>query len=123
MKASTAMKMVGGALIVLASLNASAQSSDAAAAPAAAASSATTGKQAKAANRALGRKVPQRARQDQGRQRREHQRPCTRRRCDAGRHGAGPVASRPRHASGARRGRRDVGQERTRRFGRSGSKA
>jgi hyperosmotically inducible protein len=57
MKASTAMKMVGGALIVLASLNASAQSSDAAAAPAAAASSATTGKQAKAANRALGRKV------------------------------------------------------------------
>ncbi|CAH2933230.1 MAG: Predicted periplasmic or secreted lipoprotein [uncultured Paraburkholderia sp.] len=59
MKASTAMKMVGGALIVLASLNASAQSSDAAAAPAAAAaaSSAATGKQAKAANRALGRKV------------------------------------------------------------------
>jgi osmotically-inducible protein OsmY len=57
MKASTAMKMVGGALIVLASLNASAQTSDAAAAPAAAASSATTGKQAKAANRALGRKV------------------------------------------------------------------
>ena len=57
MKASTAMKMVGGALIVLASLNASAQSSDAASAPAAAASSATTGKQAKAANRALGRKV------------------------------------------------------------------
>ncbi|WP_025600735.1 BON domain-containing protein [Burkholderia sp. WSM2230] len=57
MKASTAMKMVGGALIVLASLNASAQSSDAAATPAAAASSAATGKQAKAANRALGRKV------------------------------------------------------------------
>ncbi|AFT89674.1 BON domain-containing protein [Paraburkholderia phenoliruptrix] len=57
MKASTAMKMIGGALIVLASLNASAQSSDAAAAPAAAASSAATGKQAKAANRALGRKV------------------------------------------------------------------
>ena len=57
MKASTAMKMIGGALIVLASLNAAAQSSDAAAAPAAAASSAATGKQAKAANRALGRKV------------------------------------------------------------------
>jgi osmotically-inducible protein OsmY len=57
MKASTAMKMVGSALIVLASLNAYAQSSDAAAAPAAAASSAATGKQAKAADRALGRKV------------------------------------------------------------------
>ncbi|CAB3705477.1 BON domain-containing protein [Paraburkholderia rhynchosiae] len=57
MKASTAMKMVGSALIVLASLSANAQSSDAAAAPAAAASSAATGKQAKAANRSLARKV------------------------------------------------------------------
>ncbi|AXE96783.1 BON domain-containing protein [Paraburkholderia sp. 22099] len=58
MKAFTAIKMVGGALIVLASLNAYAQSSDAAttAAPEAA-SAAPTAKQAKAANRALGRKV------------------------------------------------------------------
>lgn len=57
MKAFPAIKMVGGALIVLASLNAYAQSSDAMAAAPMAASSAPTGKQAKAANRALGRKV------------------------------------------------------------------
>jgi osmotically-inducible protein OsmY len=56
MKAFPAIKMIGGALIVLASLNAYAQSSDAAAAPAAAAS-APTAKQTKAANRALQRKV------------------------------------------------------------------
>lgn len=56
MKAFPAIKMIGGALVVLASLNAYAQSSDATAmAPATA--SAATGKQAKAANRALGRKV------------------------------------------------------------------
>ncbi|MFM0594332.1 MULTISPECIES: BON domain-containing protein [Paraburkholderia] len=57
MKAFTAIKMVGGALIVLASLNAYAQSSDAMAAAPMAASSAPSAKQAKAANRALGRKV------------------------------------------------------------------
>ncbi|MGF6774249.1 hyperosmotically inducible protein [Paraburkholderia sp. GAS199] len=55
MKAFQAIKVVGGALIVLASLNAYAQSSDAAAP--AAASSATSTKATKAANRALGRKV------------------------------------------------------------------
>ena len=55
MKAFPAMKMIGGALIVLASLNAYAQSSDAAAP--AAATSAPTAKQTKAANRALQRKV------------------------------------------------------------------
>ncbi|WGS53432.1 BON domain-containing protein [Paraburkholderia sp. D15] len=56
MKAFPAIKMIGGALVVLASLNAYAQSSDATAmAPATA--SAATGKQAKTANRALGRKV------------------------------------------------------------------
>lgn len=56
MKASSAIKMIGGALIVLASIQAYAQSSEAAAmAPAAPA--ATTAKQAKAADRALGRKV------------------------------------------------------------------
>src|ERR1700759_4193891 len=55
MKAFPAIKMVGGALIVLASLNAYAQSSDAAAP--AAPSSATSSKETKAANRALGRKV------------------------------------------------------------------
>ncbi|ASW00762.1 BON domain-containing protein [Paraburkholderia aromaticivorans] len=54
MKAFPAIKMIGSALIVLASLNAYAQSSDAAA-PAAA--SAPTAKQVKAADRALGRKV------------------------------------------------------------------
>jgi osmotically-inducible protein OsmY len=55
MKAFPVIKMVGGALIVLASLNAYAQSSDAAAP--AAASSATSTKETKSANRALGRKV------------------------------------------------------------------
>lgn len=55
MKAFPAIKMIGSALIVLASLNAYAQSSDAAAPMAAA--SAPTAKQTKAANRALGRKV------------------------------------------------------------------
>ncbi|MCX4147395.1 BON domain-containing protein [Paraburkholderia madseniana] len=54
MKAFQAIKMVGGALIVLASVNAYAQSSDAAPAAPMAASSAPS---AKAANRALGRKV------------------------------------------------------------------
>ncbi|PRY08474.1 MULTISPECIES: BON domain-containing protein [unclassified Paraburkholderia] len=53
MKAFPAIKMIGGALIVLASLNVYAQSSDASA-PAAAA---PTAKQTKAADRALGRKV------------------------------------------------------------------
>jgi osmotically-inducible protein OsmY len=57
MKAFPAIKMVGGALIVLASLNAYAQSSDATAEAPMAASSAPSAKQAKAANRALGRKV------------------------------------------------------------------
>ncbi|MFM0182830.1 BON domain-containing protein [Paraburkholderia aspalathi] len=57
MKAFQAIKMVGGALIVLASINAYAQSSDAAAPAAPAASSAPSAKAAKAANRALGRKV------------------------------------------------------------------
>jgi osmotically-inducible protein OsmY len=55
MKAFPAIKMIGSALIVLASLNAYAQSSDAEAPMAA--SSAPTAKQAKAANHALGRKV------------------------------------------------------------------
>lgn len=55
MKAFTGIKMVGGALIVLASLNAYAQSSEAAAPMAA--PSATSTKADKAANRALGRKV------------------------------------------------------------------
>jgi osmotically-inducible protein OsmY len=56
MKAFPAIKMIGGALVVLASLNAYAQSSEAAptAAPAAAA---PTTKQARAANRALQKKV------------------------------------------------------------------
>jgi osmotically-inducible protein OsmY len=53
MKAFPAIKMIGGALIVLASINAYAQASDAAA-PAA---SAPTAKQVKQANRALSRKV------------------------------------------------------------------
>ncbi|MFM0099513.1 BON domain-containing protein [Paraburkholderia nemoris] len=57
MKAFQAIKMVGGALIVLASINAYAQSSDAAAPAAPAASSAPSAKSVKAANRALGRKV------------------------------------------------------------------
>ncbi|CAE6740783.1 hypothetical protein R69658_02248 [Paraburkholderia aspalathi] len=57
MKAFQAIKMVGGALIVLASINAYAQSSDAAAPAAPAASSAPSAKADKAANRALGRKV------------------------------------------------------------------
>jgi osmotically-inducible protein OsmY len=56
MKAFPAIKMIGGALVVLASLNAYAQSSDAAA-TAAPAASAPTAKQARAANRALSRKV------------------------------------------------------------------
>ncbi|OAJ52549.1 BON domain-containing protein [Paraburkholderia ginsengiterrae] len=56
MKASPAIKVIGGALIVLASIQAYAQSSDAAAmAPAAPA--ATSTKATKAADRALGRKV------------------------------------------------------------------
>jgi hyperosmotically inducible protein len=56
MKAFPAIKMIGGALVVLASLNAYAQSSDAAAtsAPAAAA---PTAKQTRQANRALQKKV------------------------------------------------------------------
>ncbi|HEY4298646.1 MAG TPA: BON domain-containing protein [Paraburkholderia sp.] len=53
MKAFPAIKMIGGALIVLASISAYAQGSDAAA-PAAAA---PTAKQVKQANRALQRKV------------------------------------------------------------------
>lgn len=53
MKAFQAIKMVGGALIVLASINAYAQSSDAAAA----ASSAAKPVSAKKADSALGRKV------------------------------------------------------------------
>ncbi|MFP3563528.1 BON domain-containing protein [Paraburkholderia sp. SIMBA_030] len=58
MKAFTGIKLVGGALIVLASLNAYAQSSDAAASMAPmAASSAPNAKATKAADRALGRKV------------------------------------------------------------------
>ncbi|MFM0731972.1 BON domain-containing protein [Paraburkholderia sediminicola] len=58
MKAFQAIKMIGGALVVLASVNAYAQSSDAAA-PAAptAASSAPSAKSVKKADRALGRKV------------------------------------------------------------------
>ncbi|MFM0737539.1 BON domain-containing protein [Paraburkholderia xenovorans] len=55
MKAFQAIKMVGGALIVLASLSAYAQSSDATAP--ATDSSATSAKATKSANRALGRKV------------------------------------------------------------------
>ena len=54
MKAFPAIKMIGGALIVLASINAYAQASDAAPA---AASAAPTAKQTRAANRALSRKV------------------------------------------------------------------
>ncbi|WP_434111118.1 BON domain-containing protein [Paraburkholderia caffeinilytica] len=59
MKAFQAIKMVGGALIVLASVNAYAQSSDAAAAaaPMAAASAPAGAKAVKKADRALGRKV------------------------------------------------------------------
>lgn len=56
MKAFSAIKMIGGALVVLASLNAYAQSSEAAA-TAAPAASAPTAKQTRAANRALQRKV------------------------------------------------------------------
>ncbi|SMG59100.1 BON domain-containing protein [Paraburkholderia susongensis] len=56
MKAFPAIKVIGGALIVLASLNAYAQSSDAAATAAPAATAPTT-KQVRAANRALQRKV------------------------------------------------------------------
>ena len=55
MKAFPAIKMIGSALIVLASLNAYAQSSDAAAP--AATSASPSAKQTKAADRALGRKV------------------------------------------------------------------
>ncbi|HZZ11333.1 MAG TPA: BON domain-containing protein [Paraburkholderia sp.] len=55
MKAFHAIKMVGGALIVVASLNAYAQSSDATAP--AAASAAPSAKSTKAADRAMGRKV------------------------------------------------------------------
>jgi hyperosmotically inducible periplasmic protein len=54
MKAFSAIKMIGGALVVLASLNAYAQGSDAAAT---AATTAPTAKQTKAANRALQKKV------------------------------------------------------------------
>ena len=54
MKAFPAIKMIGGALVVLASLNAYAQGSDAAAT---AATTAPTAKQTKAANRALQKKV------------------------------------------------------------------
>src|ERR1700754_2181845 len=57
MKAFPAIKMIGSALIVLASLNAYAQTSDAAAPAAASESAQPTAKQTKAANRALGRKV------------------------------------------------------------------
>lgn len=57
MKAFHAIKMVGGALIVLASINAYAQSSDAAAPAAPTASSASSAKAVKKADRALGRKV------------------------------------------------------------------
>ena len=53
MKAFPAIKMIGGALIVLASLNAYAQDASAPAAE----SAAPTAKQTKAANRALQRKV------------------------------------------------------------------
>jgi osmotically-inducible protein OsmY len=56
MKAFSAIKMIGGALVVLASLNAYAQSSDAAA-TAAPTASAANAKQVRAANRALQRKV------------------------------------------------------------------
>lgn len=54
MKAFPAIKMIGGALIVLASINAYAQASDAAPA---ATTAAPTAKQTRAANRALSRKV------------------------------------------------------------------
>ena len=54
MKAFPAIKMIGGAMIVLASINAYAQASDAAPA---AASAAPTAKQTRAANRSLSRKV------------------------------------------------------------------
>lgn len=54
MKAFSAIKMIGGALVVLASLNAYAQGSDAAAT---AGTTAPTAKQTKAANRALQKKV------------------------------------------------------------------
>ncbi|MGF6506816.1 BON domain-containing protein [Paraburkholderia sp. 35.1] len=56
MKAFSAIKMIGGALVVLASLNAYAQSSEAAATAAPAATAPTT-KQTRAANRALQKKV------------------------------------------------------------------
>ena len=55
MKTLPAIKLIGGALIVLASLNAYAQSSEAAAP--AATTAAPTAKQTKASNRALQRKV------------------------------------------------------------------
>ncbi|MGF6935523.1 hyperosmotically inducible protein [Paraburkholderia sp. UCT70] len=54
MKTFSAMKVIGGALIVLTSLNAYAQDKESAASPAAAA---PTAKQIKQANRALQRKV------------------------------------------------------------------
>lgn len=57
MKAFPAIKMIGGALVVLASINAYAQASDAAAPAAMASSAAPTAKQTKAANRAMSRKV------------------------------------------------------------------
>jgi osmotically-inducible protein OsmY len=56
MKAFPAIRMIGGALVVLASLNAYAQNNDASEAAAPAASAPTT-KQVRAANRALSRKV------------------------------------------------------------------
>ncbi|MFT4067275.1 BON domain-containing protein [Paraburkholderia sp.] len=56
MKVFPVIRMIGGALVVLASLNAYAQNNDAAAS-AAPAASAPTAKQVRAANRALSRKV------------------------------------------------------------------
>jgi hyperosmotically inducible periplasmic protein len=57
MKATQAIKMIGGALIVVASLNAYAQSSDAMAASGAMSAAAPSAKSTKAANRALQRSV------------------------------------------------------------------
>jgi hyperosmotically inducible protein len=57
MKAFQAIKVIGGALIVVASLNAYAQSSDAVAASGAMSAAAPSAKSTKAADRALQRKV------------------------------------------------------------------
>jgi hyperosmotically inducible periplasmic protein len=57
MKAFQAIKMVGGALLVLASVNGYAQSSDAAPAAPTAATAAPAGQSTKKADRAMGRKV------------------------------------------------------------------